>query len=256
MSMNDKMRESLLKYTLHLADNRLILGQRLGEWCGHGPVLEQDIALTNIALDLIGQARLLYQYASETDPKGRDEDQLAFLRTERNYLNLLLVEQPNGDFAQTIARQFFFDVFNFLQTEQLCNSEDETLRNISIKALKEIRYHVKYSSDWVRRLGDGTSESHTRMQRAIEALWKFTPELFEAAQFELELSESGIAFRTSELHAGWSAKVKQVLNDATLTLPNEAAITGNGKEGIHSEHLGYILAEMQYMQRTYPGLKW
>lgn len=244
------------KYILHLADNGLILGQRLGEWCGHGPVLEQDIAMTNISLDLIGQARLLYQRAAEFGEYGTTEDDLAFLRKEHEYLNCLLVEQPNGDFAQTIARQFFYDVFHFQNLERLCNSNDEQLAAIAVKSLKEVKYHLKFSSDWVLRLGDGTEESHKRMQKAVQALWRYTGELFQSTDYEIHAEELGVRPGDQDMKDSWEQKVTSVLTEATLVVPDVPFMQSGGKNGVHTEHMGFILSELQYMQHTYPGVKW
>jgi len=267
------MNESLIQYTLHLADNSLILGQRNAEWCGHGPVLEQDIAITNISLDLIGQARNFYQYAAqlinnskETDstkapsPKERElggevtEDTLAYLRKEREFKNLLLVEQPNGDWAQTILRQFFFSQYQHLLFQQMQNSKDQQLAAIAEKSLKEVTYHLRWSSEWVIRLGDGTEESHTRIRKAIDELWRYTGEMFVAANYEKK-----IAIDLNKMKEEWNQKVMIVFREASLAPPlggGGAFMQTGGKEGKHTEHLGYILTELQYMQRAYPGCEW
>ena len=242
------------KYLLHLADNALILGQRMGEWCGHGPVLEQDIAMTNIALDLIGQARLTYQHIASS--LGGDEDEIAFLRKEQEYFNLLLVEQKNGNFAETIARQFFFDAFNFYNYHQLTSSNDEHLAAIAVKSLKEVKYHLRYSSEWVVRLGDGTEESHHKMQEAVDRLWMFTGEMFEPSSYEIALRDTGFISDVTKIKSNWMEKVEQVLAKATLTKPEDSWMQTGGKEGNHSENMGFILSELQYMQHAYPGLKW
>lgn len=267
---------ALINYTLYLADNSLILAQRNSEWCGHGPVLEQDIAITNISLDLIGQARNFYQYAAqiinETN-KFREtktplleglgeasEDSLAYLRTEREFKNLLLVEQPNSDWAQTILRQFFFSQYQYLLFQQLQHSKDEQIAAIAVKSLKEVAYHLRWGSEWVIRLGDGTKESHRRMLKAIDELWMYTGEMFQAASFELQAAMEGIAVDSDLLKSKWEEKVKSIFSEATLIPPlgGEAVafMQTGGKEGKHTEHLGYILAELQYMQRTYPGNEW
>jgi ring-1,2-phenylacetyl-CoA epoxidase subunit PaaC len=274
-------KDTLYNYTLHLADNALILAQRNSEWCGHGPVLEQDIAITNISLDLIGQSRSLYQYAAElanafnSSPIGggqegakgageATEDTLAYLRDVREYKNCLLVEQSNGDWAQTILRQFFFSVYQYGLYQQLQQSTDATLAAIAEKSLKEVTYHVRWSSEWVIRLGDGTEESHNRLENALEELWAFTGELFTPAGYEQEAFKAGFGVDVSALKAEWEQKVNEVFSEATLSSPpaggggQEGAIwmqTG-GKEGVHTEQLGYILAELQYMQRAYPGAEW
>ncbi len=261
-------------FLLHLADNALILSQRNSEWCGHGPILEQDIAITNISLDLLGQARNFYQYvaqlinenagislAPKAAPSGENltvasEDSLAYLRTEREFKNCLLVEQPNGDWAQTILRQFFFTAYQFYLYQHLQNSKDEQIAAIATKALKEVTYHLRWSSEWVIRLGDGTAESHERMLNAIDELWSYTGELFEAAGYEFPLIAEGIAADLLFIKDKWQAKIEEIFMEATLPLPVNTFMHQGGKEGLHSEHLGYILAELQYMQRTYPGSEW
>jgi ring-1,2-phenylacetyl-CoA epoxidase subunit PaaC len=241
---------ALIDYTLHLADNSLILGQRNAEWCGHGPVLEQDIAITNISLDLIGQARNFYQYAA-TLMGNTDEDKLAFLRKEREFKNLLIVEQLNGDWAQTILRQYLFSQYQYLLFQQLQNFKDEQIAAIATKSLKEVAYHLRWSREWVIRLGDGTEESHNRMLKAINELWRYTGEMFMPADYE---KEAGIDF--NKIKEEWSLKVNEVLAEATLTVPEKIFMQSGGKSGNHTEHLGYILTELQYMQRTYPGCEW
>ena len=248
--------EPKIKYLLHLADNPLILGQRLGEWCGHGPVLEQDIAMTNIALDLIGQARLFYQYIASLPGQNTDEDQLAMLRYEHEYLNVLLVEQPNKDFGHTIARQFLYDAFHLLQFEQLTHHHDTHLKAIAEKSLKEIKYHYRYSSEWILRLGDGTEESHRIMQESLNALWRFTGELFRPASYELDLSHESYSLDINALESEWSERVTEVTREAGLLIPEKEVMMYGGKEGKHTEHMGYILTELQYMQRTYPAMNW
>ena len=239
-------------FILHMADNALILAQRNGEWCGHGPVLEQDIAITNITLDLIGQARSLYQYAATLKADGSTEDSLAYLRTEREFKNCLLVEQPNGDWGQTILRQFIFSTYQYYLYQRLKDiGSDTTLAAIAEKSLKEITYHIRWSGEWVIRLGDGTDESKHRMEKAIENLWPYTGELFIPAGYE---NEPGINFE--EIKRNWIDKVNHIFFEATLTMPENVFMHTGGKTGTHTEHLGYILAEMQYMQRTYPGCEW
>lgn len=254
----------LTNYSLHLADNTLILAQRNAEWCGHGPVLEQDIAITNISLDLLGQSRNFYQYAAvlinqSANQAGNEvtEDSLAYLRTEREYKNLLLVELPNGDWAQTILKLYLFSQFQYLLMEQLIKSNDPSLAAIAEKSIKEISYHVRWSSEWVIRLGDGTEESHQRMMNALENLWPYTGEFFVPADYELGWVD------ISSLKELWTKRVNAILQEATLQTPfagekQEPAIfmhTG-GKQGLHTEHLGFILSDLQYLQRTYPGAKW
>jgi ring-1,2-phenylacetyl-CoA epoxidase subunit PaaC len=245
------MKEDLIQYTLHLADNALILGQRNSEWCGHGPVLEQDIAITNISLDLIGQARNFYQYAAELKADGSTEDSLAYLRTEREFKNCLLVEQANGDWAQTILRQFFFSNYQYLLYQQLQDKPGNPLAAIAEKSLKEVTYHLRWSSEWVIRLGDGTTESHQRISSAIDELWRYTGELFIPASYE---KEGGID--TSTLKESWLNKAKEVFDEAALAVPEKTFMQEGGKQGKHTEQLGYILTELQYLQRTYPGCDW
>jgi len=246
----------LIDYTLHLADSTLILAQRNAEWCGHGPVLEQDIAITNISLDLLGQSRNFYQYAASLIGNGATEDSLAYLRTEREFKNCLLVEQPNGDWAQTILRQFFFSVYQQLLFENLQNSKDEQLAAIAVKSLKEVNYHLRWSSEWVIRLGDGTEESKSRMLKAIDAIWTYSGELFVAASYELRAASEDIGIDPSILNEAWTKKVAEVFEEATLSIPENKFMQSGGKEGRHTEHLGYILTELQYMQRAYPDSTW
>ncbi len=250
------MKENLIKYILGIADNSLILGQRLGELCGHGPNLETDIALTNISLDLLGQTRNYYQYIAKLQGEDKTEDDIAFMRSEREYLNVLLVEQPNNHFGYVMARQFYFDVFHLLLMENLQHSKDETLTAIAKKAIKEVSYHLRFSSDWVKRLGDGTSESHQKMQEAIDGLWPFTDELFHLTEADKAMIEEGIGVDVTNLKEAYYKKVSEVLTEATLSVPEEKYFQKGGKQGIHTEHMGFILAELQYMQRTYPNLKW
>jgi len=261
--MRSQSTNHLINYILHLADDSLILGHRHSEWCGHGPVLEQDIAITNISLDLIGQGRNFYQYAakltnkSTPDPSfAATEDTLAYLRDIRQFKNCLLVEQPNGDWAQTILRQFLFSAYQFYLYQQLQNSNDETLAAIAEKSLKEVTYHLRWSSEWVIRLGDGTSESHQRMLNAIDELWVYTGELLIAASYELRAMSTQQGVDLTILKPKWEEKVKDIFVEATLPWPGERFQQIGGKEGKHSEHLGYILAELQYMQRAYPGCEW
>jgi ring-1,2-phenylacetyl-CoA epoxidase subunit PaaC len=247
----------LSDYVLHLADNVLILGQRNSEWCGHGPVLEQDIAITNISLDLIGQARSLYQYCAELKGNGATEDSLAYLRDARDYKNCLLVELPKGDWAQTITRQFFFSSYQLLLYAHLQQSTDTTLSAIAEKSLKEVIYHVRWSSEWIIRLGDGTEESRERMQKAITELWPFTGELFIPASYELAAAKAGAGVDVSSLKENWLQKVQEIFSEATLTVPPGGNWSqSGGKDGVHTEHLGFILADLQYMQRVYPGMEW
>lgn len=248
--------QALFEYTLRIADDSLILGHRVSEWCGHGPILEEDIALTNIALDLVGQATNLLEYAALVEGAGRNADDLAFLRYDRDYRNALLVEQRNGDFGDTIARQFFFDVFRKLYFEAMLQSADENLAGIAEKSLKETKYHLKHSSEWMIRLGDGTDESHQRIQKAVDTLWRYTDELFFMNEVDALLLEEKIAVDLQPLKAEWTRHVNEILLEATIEVPSHSWQQGGGRTGVHSEHLGYLLAEMQYMQRAYPGMEW
>jgi ring-1,2-phenylacetyl-CoA epoxidase subunit PaaC len=245
-----------IEYILHLADTTLILSQRNSEWCGHGPVLEQDIAITNISLDLLGQARNFYQYAAALIGGEATEDSLAYLRKEREFKNLLLVEQPNGDWGQTILRQYLYSQFQYLLFEKLQQCGDEQLAAIAAKSIKETAYHVRWSSEWVIRLGDGTEESHQRMLKAVDELWKYTGELFEAADYELLATEEGAGADVSELKEPWMNRVKEIFGEATVPVPEKIFMQTGGKQGKHTEHIGYIMAELQYMQRAYPGCEW
>ncbi|MBW0178947.1 1,2-phenylacetyl-CoA epoxidase subunit PaaC [Sediminibacterium sp.] len=250
------MNTSLINYTLHLADNALILGHRNSEWCGHGPALEQDIAISNIALDGIGQARNLYQYAAVLSNNGATEDSLAYLRDVIDFKNLLITELPNGDWAQTTLRQFLFSAYQFYFYQQLEKSADQQLAAIATKSLKEVTYHLRWSSEWVIRLGDGTAESHDKMVKAIAEIWNYTGELFLPASYEKELAASGIAVDLAVIQPLWEQKVSAVFAEATIAIPEKSFAQKGGKEGIHTEHLGYILAEMQFLQRAYPGAEW
>ena len=263
----------LIPYVLHLADNALILAQRNAEWCGHGPVLEQDIAISNISLDLLGQARNFYQYAaqlinksqssegSEASPSGgglegaATEDSLAYLRNANEFKNFLLLELPKGDWAQTITRQFLFSSYQYLLFDQIQRSTDQQLAAIAVKSLKEVTYHVRWSSEWVIRLGDGTEESHQRMVSAINELWKYTGEFFSSAAFEADLFASGEAINTSGFEKEWNDKIKEVLDEATLNIPAKTGLTEAGKLG-HHVFLNELLEELQQLQRTYPGAEW
>ncbi len=247
--------KTLTAYVLRLGDNGLVLSQRLGAWCGHAPELEIDLALANIGLDLLGQARNFLTYAAELEGDG-DEDSLAFGRDERQFSNLLLVEQPNGNFADTIARQYFIDAWHVALYSRLVQSRDAQLAAIAAKSLKEVRYHLRFSRGWLERLGNGTALSAERMQQAINELWRFTGELFEADDVDLALSEEGIAVDARTLRDAWEAEIMTGLKDAALTVPEEAAYRSGGRQGLHTEHLGPMLAEMQYLQRVYPGQQW
>jgi len=249
-------RETLYRYVLGIADNNLILGQRLGELCGHGPSLETDIALTNIALDLFGQTRSYFQYAAQLSDVHSTEDDVAFLRKEREYRNVLLVEQPNTHFGFVVGKQFLFDHFHYLFIEKLQHSTDATLAAIAKKAIKEVSYHKRFSSDWVKRLGDGTEESHEKMQEAINDLWRYTNELFEMSDEDQQLVAEGIGVDLNILKQHYYSNISEVLREATLTVPEGQYFQKGGKQGVHTEHMGFILSELQYMQRTYPNMTW
>ena len=248
--------EAHCHYVLRLADTSLVLGQRLSEWIGHAPELEEDLGLANLSLDLIGQARLLLSYAGELEGRGRDEDALAFLRDAPEFLNLTLAEQPNGDFAQTIVRQWLIDAWQLDIYQGLTTSADTRLAAIAAKALRETRYHYRFSSGWLVRLGDGTPESQERTQRALDELWRFTPELFAADEVDERMSRAGIAPALTELAPRWSARIDADLRTATLQRPAAQPYPWHGKRGVHTEHLGHLLPEMQHLQRTYPGVRW
>jgi ring-1,2-phenylacetyl-CoA epoxidase subunit PaaC len=257
------MANQLIQYTLHLADSTLILSQRNAAWCGQGPILEQDIAITNISLDLLGQSRNFYQHAAtlinQSTPQlvtPATEDTLAYLRKERDFKNLLLTEQPNGDWGQTILRQFFFSAYQYLLFQQLQNSKDQQLAAIAAKALKEVTYHQRWSGEWVVRLGDGTQESRQRMLQATDNLWVYTGELFEPAAYELAVAKDGAGVDVEQLKQAWLKKIADVLEEATLPIPQNIFMQMGGKDGRHTEHLGFILAELQFMQRAYPGAEW
>lgn len=248
--------EITFQYLLHLGDNSLILGQRIAEWCGHGPILEQDIALTNISLDLFGESRNIYQYAAQLKGDNHTEDSLAFLRDVLEFKNVLLVEQPNVDWAYTICRQFFFDTFHFYLQQELIKSKDERIVEIANKAIKESAYHLKWSSEWMIRLGDGTEISHQKIQNAVNDLWEFTGELFIPSEIETLSHQLEIGADLNNIKQLWHEKVKAILEEATIQIPTNDFFQKGGKTGIHSEHLGFVLAEMQYLQRVHPGAEW
>ena len=248
--------DALFEYLLRLGDNALILGHRLSEWCGHSPALEEDLALSNVALDLIGQTQLWLNLAGEVEGKGRDADKLAYLRDGRDFRNVLLVEQPNGDFAATMARQFYFDAWHYLLLRELTGSKDPRIAEIAAKGLKEVTYHLERSRDWVLRLGDGTEESHRRMQTAIDDLWMYTGELFESDEIDQAMAGEGLAPDLATLHEPWLGLVRATAEEATLSLPQPGWAQKGGKRGIHSEHLGYILTDLQFLQRAYPNATW
>ena len=244
------------RYLLRLGDTSLVLGQRLAEWVGHSPALEEDLGLANLSLDLIGQARLLLSYAGELEGRGRDEDALAFLRDASAFVNLALAEQPNGDFGQTIVRQCLIDAWQLEIYAGLADSSDMRLAAIAAKAIKETRYHLRFSSGWLVRLGDGTDESHRRVQKSLNDLWRFTTEMFAADEVDDSLAAAGVAPKLADLQARWSARIDEVLHEATLVRPAAVPYQWHGKQGVHTEHLGHMLAEMQHLQRTYPGAQW
>src|SRR5579862_548969 len=249
-------REALCRYVLRLGDTSLVLGQRLSEWIGHAPELEEDLGLANLALDLIGQARLLLGYAGELEGQGRDEDALAFLRDAPEFTNLTLAEQPNGDFGRTIVRQWLLDCWQLEMYQALAGSADTRLAAIVSKAVKETRYHYRFSSGWLVRLGDGTEESHRRVQVALDELWRFTAELFAPDEIDESMQAAAIAPSLTELASRWSSRIDADLASATLTRPAAQPYPWQGKRGVHTEHLGHMLGEMQHLQRTYPGARW
>jgi ring-1,2-phenylacetyl-CoA epoxidase subunit PaaC len=246
----------LVLYALRRADDALILGHRLSEWCGHAPAMEEDMALANMGLDLLGQARELYSYAAQVEAKGNDEDKFAYLRDVRQYRNLLLLEQPNGDFARTLVRQFFYAAFADLYWRAMMKSSDATLAAVAAKSEKETAYHLRHSSEWIVRLGDGTEESRRRAQGAVDDLWAFTGEMFHVDESERELIESGVAVDPAMLRPQWLKTVSNVVSEATLALPTSGWMQQGGRNGRHSEHLGHLLSELQSMQRTFPGATW
>ncbi len=246
----------LVLYTLRRADDALILGHRLSEWCGHAPMMEEDMALANMGLDLLGQARELYTYAARVEGKGNDEDKFAYLRDVRQYRNLLLLEQPNGDFAHTMVRQLFYSAFADLYWRAMMKSCDATLAAVAAKSEKESAYHIRHSSEWIVRLGDGTAESHARAQTAIDHLWAFTGEMFGADASERALIDTGISIDPASLRPQWLKTVADVVGEATLVLPKSDWMQQGGRDGRHSEHLGHLLSELQSMQRTFPGATW
>ena len=254
------MDKTLFQYLLRLGDGDLILAQRLGALIGHGPILEEDMALANTALDILGQARMWLTLAGEIEGAGRDEDALAYHRDAPQFLNPLLVERPNGDYAQTMVRQFFYDVWHYYLLQGLAKSADERVAAIAAKGIKEVAYHVRRSSDLVVRLGDGTDESHARMQAAVDELWRYTGELFTDDEIDRDVAARGLGCELASLREPWLARVREVLQEATLTVPDEAqafhALLRGGRQGRHTEDLGYVLAEMQHLQRAYPGAVW
>lgn len=256
LQFDEQTRSDVFDYLLRLGDDRLILGHRLSEWCGHGPILEEDIALSNIALDCIGQAIQFLKLAGEVEGKGRSEDDLAYFREAIDFKNLMLVEQPIGDYAYTIMRQFLFDAYSFYQYEALQESKFPELAAIAAKSLKEVRYHLRHSSQWVLRMGDGTAESHRRIQAALDDLWFFVGEMFEADELEQRLTAQGITPENTAIRSKWDALVQHILKEATLTQPETQYSSNGSRQGKHSEYLGYILADMQILPRSYPGAQW
>jgi ring-1,2-phenylacetyl-CoA epoxidase subunit PaaC len=246
----------LFDYLLRLGDDRLVLGHRLSEWCGHGPILEEDIALANIALDLIGQATLYLHLAGETEGKGRDEDALAYFREGIDFRNVQMVELPKGDFGFTIVRQFLFDAFSFHLLEQLQKSANADIAGIAAKGFKEVRYHLRHSSEWVQRLGDGTEESHLRAQKALDELWRFTGEMFATDELDDRLLAAGIAPDLKAIEPHWRSIVTDVVERATLTMPSDPFMVRGGRRGRHTEYLGHMLSEMQIVARSHPGAEW
>jgi ring-1,2-phenylacetyl-CoA epoxidase subunit PaaC len=247
---------SLSEYLLRLGDDRLILGHRMSEWCGHGPILEEDIALANTALDLIGQANLFLELAGQVEGKGRTADTLAYFREGVEFRNALIMELPRGDFAFTTARQFLVSVFELLHLDRLQLSKHSDVAGIAAKALKETRYHARHAADWMLKMGDGTVESHQRVQAAVDELWRFTGELFEVDDLERALVAEGVAVDRAELRTPWHAEVSRVFQAATLTVPDDGFMQRGGREGRHTEHLGHLLAEMQIVARSFPGAEW
>lgn len=251
-----KEQQALYEYLLLLGDNSMILGHRLSELCGHGPSLETDIALTNISLDLFGQVRNYFQYAAKVQGLGKSEDDIAMLRLEHQYRHVLLVEQPNTNFGYVIGRQMFFDIFHRLLLEELLTSKDEQIAAIAHKSLKEVKYHERFSSAWVKRLGDGTEVSHGKMQEAVDHLWPYAGELLKATPLEIQMQQEGIGADLEKIKPTYWQRVKGLLQEATLTIPEGDQFQYGGKKGIHTEHLGYILSELQFMQRAYPNMSW
>ena len=251
-----RSKDAIKQYAIRLGDDALVLGHRLSEWCSNGPFLEEDLALTNVALDFIGRARMFYSYAAELAADGSTEDTYAYTRDCRDFRNLLIHELPRGDFAFSMARQYLVDVYNLAYMEALRQSADETLAAIAEKAVKESRYHLRRSRDWMLRLGDGTVESHGRLQRAVDELWGYTPELFAVDELEQELADAGIAVDAASLRPAWEQSVTATLAEATLQRPAGGWEVSGGRRGIHTESLGHMLSELQFMQRAYPGLQW
>lgn len=253
---NKELQSAIQGYAIRLGDDSIVLGHRLSEWTSYGPFLEEDIAMSNVALDYMGRARMYYGYAAELDADDKTEDDFAFLRDEREYKNLLINELPRGDFAYSTVRQLLVDVFNSLYLPELMKSQDKTLAAIAGKAVKETQYHLRRSRDWTLRLGDGTEESHQRMQKAIDALWGYAPEMFEPDEVELQLIAEGVAVDSSLFKEQWREQVAAILSEATLTCPEDSWAVRGGRIGYHTENLGHMLTEMQFLHRSNPGCKW
>jgi len=250
------LQQAKFEYLLRLGDSSLIIGHRVSEWCGHGPILEEDIAIINVALDFVGNAISILKYAGEVEGKGRTEDDLAYMRDEREFRNLLITEQPNGDYANTIARQFLFDTYMYFLYEELKSSKDETIAAIASKSHKEITYHLRHTTEWMYRLGDGTQESHDRLQNAVNDLWMFTAEMFDMDEVDALLIKEGIAPDLNKVKSAWEKRVKEIFVEATIEIPTTTFKQKGSREGKHTEQLGFILAEMQYLHRAYPNAKW
>ncbi len=249
-------RDQLFQYCLRLGDSSLVIGHRLSEWCGHGPILEEDIAMTNISLDLIGQARIMLTYAGQVEGKNRSEDDLAYLRDSMDFRNLMITEQPNGDFGKTMMRQFFFSTYCYFLYQQLTKSKDATIAAFAEKSLKEVTYHVRHTSEWIIRLGDGTEESHERVQEAADELWMYTGEMFTADEVDELMLKSGIGADLDKVKQEWANLVNDIFKKATLKVPSGSYMITGSKKGKHTEHLGFLLAEMQFLPRAYPGASW
>lgn len=255
--MNDTdLKQATQDYVTRLGDDAVVIGHRVSEWCSNAPFLEEDLALQNVALDFIGRARMYYNYAAELADDGRDEDDFAYMRDHREYQNLLLMELPRGDFAYTMVRQLLVDVYNLLYLEQLLKSKDETIAAIAAKAIKESRYHLRRSHEWMLRLGVGSEESHARAQAAIDDIWGFTHELFDVDELEQQMIDAGIGVDSVQLKDGWTREVSDILREATLELPETEWAVRGGRDGYHTEYLGQMLNEMQSVHRAYPGQKW
>jgi len=250
------MQNNLYTYCLRLGDTSLILSQRLGEWCGHGPILEEDIAMTNISLDLIGQSRAFYTYACELEGKGKTEDDLAYQRGERQYYNILLVEQPNGDFAKTMMRQFLVSSFQYYFYTELKSSNDKTLSALAEKSLKEVAYHLRHSGEWIKRLGGGTEESKQRITNALNELWLYSGDMFDADETDMEMVKAGTGVDLLKIKPMWDKKVAEIFSESGLEIPQNVFMVKGSRTGRHTEQLGHLLAEMQTLQRTYPGSSW